>query len=139
LDALKNEAEKLMIPPEKQLDYVTVQMSKETENLILLEKKDGEKLVLQEKKDGEKLVLLEKKESEKQLQYDQLKLNITKTGLLWKLKTQTQRHDLEMFLFDCWERIQNISQSEIDQIRLEIQEFPKCPSNVTVSNTHCDL
>merc|ERR1711998_558745 len=100
----------------------------------LLQQKEAEKLLQQ--KETEKLLQLEKKETEKLLERAENKLQITKTGLLWKLKTQTQRHALEMFLSDCWERMQNLSEDEIKQIRLKIKKFPRCPANVPVSAAH---
>ena len=111
IDALKKEAESLMIPSEKWPDYIGAQ---------ILRLKEEE-------------LKLERKEAEKQLELEGIKMNITKTGLLWKLKTQTQRHGLELFLFDCWERMQRFSEDEITQIRLKNKRFPLLPAKMIVS------
>ena len=66
-------------------------------------------------------------------------MEITKTGLLWKLRTQTQRHALELFLFNCWERFQKCSGPEIEQIRSKIQKFPTQPKDVKVSVASWDV
>ena len=66
-------------------------------------------------------------------------MEITKTGLLWKLRTQTQRHALELFLFNCWERFQKCSGAEIEQIRSKIQKFPRNPKDVKVSVASWDV
>ena len=66
-------------------------------------------------------------------------MEITKTGLLWKLRTQTQRHALELFLFNCWERFQECSGAEIEQIRSKIQEFPTKPAEAKVSVASWDV
>ena len=86
---------------------------------------------------GRKQHELERKEAEKQLELEGLKINITKTGLLWKLKTQTQRHALELFLFDCWDRMQRFSEDEITQIRLKNKRFPLVPAKTIVSAAIC--
>ena len=117
IDALKKEAESLMIPGEKWPDYIGAQ--------ILRFKEDELKLKL------------ERKEAEKQLELEGIKMNITKTGLLWKLKTQTQRHALELFLFDCWDRMQRFSEDEITQIRLKNKRFPLVPAKTIVSAAIC--
>ena len=111
IDALKKEAESLMIPSEKWPDYIGAQ---------ILRFKEEE-------------LKLERKEAEKQLELEGIKMNITKTGLLWKLKTQTQRHALELFLFDCWERMQRFSEDEITQIRFKNKRFPLVPAKTIVS------
>ena len=69
IDTLKKEAESLMIPGEKWPDYIGAQ---------ILRFKEEE-------------LKLERKEAEKQLELEPIKMNITKTGLLWKLKTRSQR------------------------------------------------
>ena len=79
------------------------------------------------------------KEAEKRLELERLKMEITKTGLLWKLRTQTQRHALELFLFNCWERFQKCSVAEIEQIRSKIQKFPRSPKDVKVSVASWDV
>ncbi len=66
-------------------------------------------------------------------------MEITKTGLLWKLRTQTQRHALELFLFNCWERFQECSGAEIEQIRSKIQKFPTKPAEAKVSVASWDV
>ena len=66
-------------------------------------------------------------------------MEITKTGLLWKLRTQTQRHALELFLFNCWERFQKCSGPEIEQIRSKIQKFPTKPAEAKVSVSSWDV
>ena len=106
-----------MIPGEKQLDYVCAQ--------ILRIKNDE----------------LERKEAQKQLELERvmMEMNITRTGVLWKLKTQTQRHALELFLFDCWEKMQQFTEEEIRQIRLKNKRFPLVPANATVSDDICVL
>ena len=124
IDALKKEAENLMIPGEKWPDYIGAR--------ILRFKEEELKLKL-ERKEAEKQLELERKEAEKQLELEGIKMNITKTGLLWKLKTQTQRHALELFLFDCWERMQRFSEDEITQIRLKNKRFPLFPAKMIVS------
>ena len=124
IDALKKEAENLMIPGEKWPDYIGAR--------ILRFKEEELKLKL-ERKEAEKQLELERKEAEKQLELEGIKMNITKTGLLWKLKTQTQRHALELFLFDCWERMQRFSEDEITQIRLRNKRFPLLPAKTIVS------
>ena len=124
IDALKKEAENLMIPGEKWPDYIGAR--------ILRFKEEELKLKL-ERKEAEKQLELERKEAEKQLELEGIKMNITKTGLLWKLKTQTQRHALELFLFDCWERMQRFSEDEITQIRLKNKRFPLFPAKTIVS------
>ena len=68
-----------------------------------------------------------------------MEMNITRTGVLWKLKTQTQRHALELFLFDCWEKMQQFTEEEIRQIRLKNKRFPLVPANATVSDDICVL
>ena len=105
------------------------------EEELKLERKEAEKQLELERKEAEKK--LERKEAEKQLEIEGIKMNITKTGLLWKLKTQTQRHALELFLFDCWERMQRFSEDEITQIRLENKRFPLVPANTMVSAAIC--
>ena len=126
IDALKKEAESLMIPGEKWPDYIGARILrfKEEELKLKLERKEAEKQLELE---------LERKEAEKQLELEGIKMNITKTGLLWKLKTQTQRHGLELFLFDCWERMQRFSEDEITQIRLKNKRFPLLPAKMIVS------
>ena len=137
IDALKKEAGDLMIPGEKWPDYVGAQILrfKEEELKLKLERKEAEKQLGLERKEAEKQ--LERKEAEKQLELEGIKMNITKTGLLWKLKTQTQRHGLELFLFDCWERMQRFSEDEITQIRLKNKRFPLVPANTMVSAAIC--
>ena len=146
IDALKKEAESLMIPEEKQMYYVAAQIVqlKEAEKRHELERKEAEKrlglerLELErqsaiQRKEAEKQLELERKEAEKRLELERLKMEITKTGLLWKLRTQTQRHALELFLFNCWERFQECSDAEIEQIRSKIKKFPAKPAEVKVS------
>ena len=165
IDALKKEAESLMIPEEKQMYYVAAQIVqlKEAEKRHELERKEAEKrlglerlelerqsaihrkeaekqLELElERKEAEKQLELERKEAEKRLELERLKMEITKTGLLWKLRTQTQRHALELFLFNCWERFQKCSGPEIEQIRSKIQKFPTKPKDVKVSVASWDV
>ena len=124
IDALKKEAESLMIPEEKQMYYVAAQ---------IVQLKEAEKRHELERKEAEKRLESERKEAEKQLELERLKMEITKTGLLWKLRTQTQRHALELFLFNCWERFQECSDAEIEQIRSKIKKFPAKPAEVKVS------
>ena len=119
IDALKKEAESLMIPEEKQMYYVAAQ-------IVQL-------------KEAEKRHELERKEAEKRLELERLKMEITKTGLLWKLRTQTQRHALELFLFNCWERFQKCSGPEIEQIRSKLQKFPTQPKDEKVSVASWDV
>ena len=177
IDALKKQAESLMIPEEKQMYYVAAQIVqlKEAEKRHELERKEAEKrlglerlelerqsaiqrkeaekqleLELERKeaekrlelkeaekrlelKEAEKRLESERKEAEKRLELERLKMEITKTGLLWKLRTQTQRHALELFLFNCWERFQKCSGPEIEQIRSKIKKFPAKPAEVKVS------
>ena len=123
IDALKKEAESLMIPEEKQMYYVAAQ---------IVQLKEAEKRHELE---------LERKEAEKrhELELERLKMEITKTGLLWKLRTQTQRHALELFLFNCWERFQKCSVAEIEQIRSKIQKFPTKPAEAKVSVASWDV
>ena len=150
IDALKKEAESLMIPEEKQMYYVAAQIVqlKEAEKRHELERKEAEKRLESERKEAEKRLELElerkeaekrheleleRKETEKRHELERLKMEITKTGLLWKLRTQTQRHALELFLFNCWERFQECSDAEIEQIRSKIKKFPAKPAEVKVS------
>ena len=153
IDALKKEAESLMIPEEKQMYYVAAQIvqlkeaekrleRKEAEKRLglELERKEAEKQLELERKEAEKRLelkeaekRLERKEAEKRLELERFKMEITKTGLLWKLRTQTQRHALELFLFNCWERFQECSDAEIEQIRSKIKKFPAKPAEVKVS------
>ena len=157
IDALKKEAESLMIPEEKQMYYVAAQIVqlKEAEKRHELERKEAEKRLglerlelerqsaIQRKEAEKRLELelerkeaekrLERKEAEKRLELERFKMEITKTGLLWKLRTQTQRHALELFLFNCWERFQECSDAEIEQIRSKIKKFPAKPAEVKVS------
>jgi hypothetical protein len=126
IDALKKEAESLMIPGEKWPDYIGSQILRFRKEELKLERKEAEKQ-------------LERKEAEKQLELERIKINIAKTGLLWKLKTQTQRHALELFLFDCWERMLRLTVDEITQIRSKNKRFPSYPANTTVSATMCVL
>ena len=140
IDALKKEAESLMIPGEKWPDYIGAQILRFREEELKLERKEAEKQLERkeaekqlERKEAEKQLELERKEAEKQLELEGIKMNITKTGLLWKLKTQTQRHGLELFLFDCWERMQRFSEDEITQIRLKNKRFPLLPAKMIVS------
>ena len=109
-----------MIPGEKWPDYIGAQILRFKEVEKQLERKEAEKQ-------------LERKEAEKQLELEGIKMNITKTGLLWKLKTQTQRHAFELLLFDCWERMQRFSEDEITQIRLKNKRFPLFPAKMIVS------
>ena len=148
IDALKKEAESLMIPEEKQMYYVAAQIVqlKEAEKRHELERKEAEKrLELKEAekrlelKEAEKRLESERKEAEKRLELERLKMEITKTGLLWKLRTQTQRHALELFLFNCWERFQECSGAEIEQIRSKIQKFPTKPAEAKVSVASWDV
>ena len=165
IDALKKEAESLMIPEEKQMYYVAAQIVqlKEAEKRHELERKEAEKrlglerlelerqsaiqrkeaekqLELElERKEAEKRLELELKEAEKRLELERLKMEITKTGLLWKLRTQTQRHALELFLFNCWERFQECSGAEIEQIRSKIQKFPTKPAEAKVGVASWDV
>ena len=115
-----------MIPGEKWPDYIGAQILRFKEEELKLERKEAEKQLE-----------LERKEAEKQLELEGIKMNITKTGLLWKLKTQTQRHALELFLFDCWERMQRFSEDEITQIRLKNKRFPLVPAKTIVSAAIC--
>jgi len=137
IDALKKEAESLMIPGEKWPDYIGAQILRFKEEELKLERKEAEKQLELERKEAEKQLELERKEAEKQLELEGIKMNITKTGLLWKLKTQTQRHALELFLFDCWERMQRFSEDEITQIRLKNKRFPLVPAKTIVSAAIC--
>ena len=154
IDALKKEAESLMIPEEKQMYYVAAQIVqlKEAEKRHELERKEAEKRLglerlelerqsaIQRKEAEKQLELeLERKEAEKRLELERLKMEITKTGLLWKLRTQTQRHALELFLFNCWERFQECSGAEIEQIRSKIQKFPTKPAEAKVSVASWDV
>ena len=168
IDALKKEAESLMIPEEKQMYYVAAQIVQLKEAEKRLERKEAEKRLglerlelewkeaekrlelelerqsaIQRKEAEKRLELelerkeaekrLERKEAEKRLELERFKREITKTGLLWKLRTQTQRHALELFLFNCWERFQECSDAEIEQIRSKIKKFPAKPAEVKVS------
>ena len=168
IDTLKKESESLMIPANKLPDYVRARIlsfkdhelaQKETEKQLELElqkkqfeldlaKKEAEKQLELQKKQFE--LDLSKKEAEKQLalqlerkqldlELERFRMNITKTGLLWKLKTQTQRHALELFLFDCWERMQQFSEDEIRQIRMKNKRFPLVPANANVRAASCIL
>ena len=185
IDALKKEAESLMIPEEKQMYYVAAQIVQLKEAEKRLERKEAEKrlglerlelewkeaekrlelelerqsaiqrkeaekrleLELErkeaekrlERKEAEKRLELERKEAEKRLELERFKMEITKTGLLWKLRTQTQRHALELFLFNCWERFQECSGAEIEQIRSKIQKFPTKPAEAKVSVASWDV
>ena len=132
IDALKKEAKSLMIPTEKQLDYVCAQILRIKEHELELERKEAQKQLELE---------LERKEAQKQLELERvmMEMNITRTGVLWKLKTQTQRHALELFLFDCWEKMQQFTEEEIRQIRLKNKRFPLVPANATVSDDICVL
>ena len=132
IDALKKEAKSLMIPGEKQLDYVCAQILRIKEHELELERKEAQKQLELE---------LERKEAQKQLELERvmMEMNITRTGILWKLKTQTQRHALELFLFDCWEKMQQFTEEEIRQIRLKNKRFPLVPANATVSDDICVL
>ena len=132
IDALKKEAKSLMIPGEKQLDYVCAQILRIKEHELELEL---------ERKEAQKQLELERKEAQKQLELERvmMEMNITRTGVLWKLKTQTQRHALELFLFDCWEKMQQFTEEEIRQIRLKNKRFPLVPANATVSDDICVL
>ena len=116
----------LMKPGEKWPDYIGAQILRFKEEELKLERKEAEKQLE-----------LERKEAEKQLELEGIKMNITKAGLLWKLKTQTQRHALELFLFDCWERMQRFSEDEITQIRLKNKRFPLVPAKTIVSAAIC--
>jgi len=137
IDVLKEEAKSLMIPTEKQLDYVCTQILRIKNDE--LERKEAQKQLELERKESQKQLELERKESQKQLELERVKteMNITKTGVLWKLKTQTQRHALELFLFDCWERMQHFTEDEIKQIRLKNKRFPLVPANAIVSDDIC--
>ena len=141
IDALKKEAESLMIPEEKQMYYVAAQIVqlKEAEKRHELERKEAEKRLGLERLELERQSAIQRKEAEKRLELERLKMEITKTGLLWKLRTQTQRHALELFLFNCWERFQKCSGPEIEQIRSKIQKFPTQPKDVKVSVASWDV
>ena len=150
IDALKKEAKSLMIPGEKQLDYVCAQILRIKEHELELERKEAQKQLERkeaqkqlelERKEAQKQLELERKEAQKQLELERvmMEVNITRTGILWKLKTQTQRHALELFLFDCWEKMQQFTEDEIRQIRLKNKRFPLVPANATVSDDICVL
>ena len=143
IDALKKEAKSLMIPGEKQLDYVCAQILRIKEHELELERKEAQKQLELERKEAQKQLELEleRKEAQKQLELERvmMEMNITRTGVLWKLKTQTQRHALELFLFDCWEKMQQFTEEEIRQIRLKNKRFPLVPANATVSDDICVL
>ena len=128
-----------MIPGEKQLDYVCAQILRIKEHELELERKEAQKQL--ERKEAQKQLELERKEAQKQLELERvmMEVNITRTGILWKLKTQTQRHALELFLFDCWEKMQQFTEDEIRQIRLKNKRFPLVPANATVSDDICVL
>ena len=138
-----------MIPEEKQMYYVAdqiVQMNEAEKQLGLerlerLERLELERQSAIQRKEAEKRLELEleRKEAEKRLELERFKMEITKTGLLWKLRTQTQRHALELFLFNCWERFQECSGAEIEQIRSKIQKFPTKPAEAKVSVASWDV
>ena len=74
---------------------------------------------------------LAKNEAEKELELGRIRMTVNKTGsswnktgFLWKLKMQTQRHALELFLSDCWERLQQFSEHEIRQICMKKSNSP---------------
>merc|ERR1712216_424709 len=126
-----------MIPTEKQLDYVCTQILRIKEDELErkeaqkqleleLERNEAQKQLELERKEAQKQLELEleRKEAQKELERVKMEMNITRTGVLWKLKTQTQRHALELFLFDCWERMQHFTEDEIKQIRLKNKRFP---------------
>ena len=114
---------------------------KEAEKRLGLERLELERQSAIQRKEAEKQLELEleRKEAEKRLELERLKMEITKTGLLWKLRTQTQRHALELFLFNCWERFQECSGAEIEQIRSKIQKFPTKPAEAKVSVASWDV
>ena len=139
----------------KQFDFDLAK--KETEKQALIAQKETEKqLELQKKqfeldlskkefelnlskKEAEKQLALQLERKQLDLELERFRMNITKTGLLWKLKTQTQRHALELFLFDCWERMQQFSEDEIRQIRMKNKRFPLVPANANVRAASCIL
>ena len=140
---------------EKKFDFDLAK--KETEKQALIAQKETEKqLELQKKqfeldlskkefelnlskKEAEKQLALQLERKQLDLELERFRMNITKTGLLWKLKTQTQRHALELFLFDCWERMQQFSEDEIRQIRMKNKRFPLVPANANVRAASCIL
>jgi len=68
IDALKKEAESLMIPGEKWPDYIGAQILRFKEEELKLERKEAEKQLELERKEAEKQLELERKEVEKQLE-----------------------------------------------------------------------
>jgi hypothetical protein len=113
IDALKEEAKSLMIPTEKQLDYVWTQIlriknheleRKVAQKQFELERKEAQKK-LELAKEGQTPLELERKEAQKQLELElermeaqtqlelervKMEMNITRTGVLWKRKTVSQ-------------------------------------------------
>ena len=133
----RKEAEKRLGLERLELERQSAIQRKEAEKQLELERKEAEKRL--ELKEAEKRLESERKEAEKRLELERLKMEITKTGLLWKLRTQTQRHALELFLFNCWERFQECSGAEIEQIRSKIQKFPTKPAEAKVSVASWDV
>jgi len=123
-DVLKTEAARLGIPDQNQTDYVVMQI------LRLKEAEIEKKLALMEvKKDAEKKFdLMEVKKDVGNL------LQITKTGLLWRLKAQTQRSVLERFLSDCWECMKKWDTVTVTEVRKRLKTFPNNPADSRVCN-----
>ena len=134
-DLAKKEAEKQALIAQKETEKQLELQKKQFE--LYLSKKEFE-LDLS-KKEAEKQLALQLERKQLDLELERFRMNITKTGLLWKLKTQTQRHALELFLFDCWERMQQFSEDEIRQIRMKNKRFPLVPANANVRAASCIL
>ena len=145
-DLAKKETEKQALIAQKETEKQALIAQKETEKQLELQKKQFELNLSKKefeldlsKKEAEKQLALQLERKQLDLELERFRMNITKTGLLWKLKTQTQRHALELFLFDCWERMQQFSEDEIRQIRMKNKRFPLVPANANVRAASCIL
>mmetsp|Transcript_40705 Transcript_40705/g.63560 ORF Transcript_40705/g.63560 Transcript_40705/m.63560 type:complete len:100 (+) Transcript_40705:158-457(+) len=89
------------------------------------------------------MLQLQKKEAEKQFELAQqdaeYKQRMVTNGVLWRLRSQTQRHVMEQFLFDCCKRLKQFSEDEILKIGQEIKKLPKVPKGVTLSAANVAL
>ena len=137
LDLSKKEFELNLSKKEFELNLSKKEAEKQSALQLDLSQKEFELNL--SKKEAEKQLALQLERKQLDLELERFRMNITKTGLLWKLKTQTQRHALELFLFDCWERMQQFSEDEIRQIRMKNKRFPLVPANANVRAASCIL
>ena len=134
---LELELERMEAQMQLQLEHTQKQLELEknkAQKQLELERNKAQKQLELERNKAQMQLELERNKAQMQLQRAQMEMNITRTGILWKLKTQTQKRALDLFLFDCWERMRQFTEDEIRQIRLKIDKFPLDPANTIVSD-----